>query len=250
MLLYAFAQRTEYPTPSVREEQKIVVDGVTETWRLQWTAVPEPTCEAGDSGWQTCPCMGFAYGEAGDLFLVRLRDGVEIDRLHLTPFFTDGSGKAQVQRWQADFDNDAKDYKQDEFPALVAKRPTVQVMHFGDYNHDLRANEFYLQTESVACGKNAGIVIGLTKGVPRLHAFSAASNRENPLVLYKREWEAVRTAKGAVDILDWACGDHGSDTETRLRLHWTPEGLDGVRRQYTCPADGAPRRLIHEERLR
>jgi hypothetical protein len=68
--------------------------------------------------------------------------------------------------------------------------------------------------------------------------------------MQKREWEALRDAAGPVDVLDWACADHGADTETRLRLRWTDEGIIGVRREYSCSAGGkAHRRLIHQEPL-
>ena len=30
----------EYPTPLVREEQKVSIGGVPETWQLRWTAPP------------------------------------------------------------------------------------------------------------------------------------------------------------------------------------------------------------------
>jgi hypothetical protein len=241
----------EYPTARVREEQQIIVDGLIETWQLRWTSAPKPLCGADDSGGATtCPCRGFAYGEAGDLFLLRLRDGVEIDRLRLTPFFTDWRGKAVLQRWPVHEKDDFTAFENDRFPAVVRKRAMVQLMHFGDYDHDGRSLEFYLQTEALPCGKSAGIVVGLSQANPRLHVFGTASNPRKPLSMQKREWEALRDAAGPVDVLDWACADHGADTETRLRLRWTDEGIIGVRREYSCSAGGkAHRRLIHQEPL-
>jgi len=57
------ATSSEYPTPMVREQQTVIVDGVTETWQLKWRTAPKPVCEPNELA-LTCPCMGFAYGEA------------------------------------------------------------------------------------------------------------------------------------------------------------------------------------------
>lgn len=240
----------EYPTARVREEQQIIVDGLIETWQLKWTSAPKPLCGADDfSSAITCPCQGFAYGEAGELFLSRLPDGVEIDRLRLTPFFTDWRGEAVLQRWPF-YDKDLKGYQRADFAVAVRKRTPVQVMHFGDYDHDGRSQEFFLQTEALPFGKSAGIVVGLSQANPRLHVFGTASNPRKPLSMQKREWEALRDASGPADVLDWACGDHGADTETRLRLRWTAEGIMGIRREYSCPADGkSQRRLVDQQAL-
>ena len=73
-------QSLEYPKPNIREEQQVVVNGVTETWRLQWKSPPHPECDASEGMAMaiTCPCQGFAFGESGDLDVVRLRNGSEI----------------------------------------------------------------------------------------------------------------------------------------------------------------------------
>ena len=73
-VVVAYAQRdthqhsvlsSEYPSSLVREEQTVSVDGVDETWRLQWATTPKPMCGADErDGSLTCPCMGFAYGES------------------------------------------------------------------------------------------------------------------------------------------------------------------------------------------
>src|SRR5260370_28207431 len=75
--------------PIIREERKIVINGVEELWQLEWANTPTLTCGPEDAEWNTCPCSGFAYGESGDLTLVRKRKGQKDERLHLTPFFTD-----------------------------------------------------------------------------------------------------------------------------------------------------------------
>src|SRR5882672_1433131 len=117
--------------------------------------------------------MGFAYGESGDLYLVRLRSGTEIDRLHLTPLF-EGETAAVVQRWPEDEEQDFRLAKREDFSSLVSKRPAVQVMHIDDYDHDGKRTEFYLQTEAVPCGKSMGVVVGLSTNNARLHVFGTA----------------------------------------------------------------------------
>jgi len=173
---------SEYSSASIREEQNVIVEGFSETWRLQWTEAPKPYREPTDVS-LTCPCMGFAYGEVG-------------------------------------------------------------IMHFADYDHDGGVTEFYLQTESAPRGRSIGVVVGLSKSEPRLHMFTTICNPQKPLYLQKREWDALRYASsGTIEVEDWACGDHGAETQTDLLLRWSAKGIDGVRREYTCPVPGETRRL-------
>lgn len=182
--------------------------------------------------------MGFAFGEGGHLTLVRIRDGTEIDHLDLTPFFEEefgGEGRiAIVQRWAADYDKDFEALDRQDFSALVAKRRIVQVMQFSDYDHDGWRSEFYLQTEAAPCGRSVGVVIGISKRHPHLHVFGTVSKPDKPLYMQKAEWNALGRAPGPIEVVDWPCGDHGAETETRLRLRWTPEGVDGTRREYSA----------------
>ena len=74
----------------LREQRDVVVDGAREQWRLVWKGKPQPACAPDDGledGWLTCPCDGFAFGEQGDLDLVRLAGTSPEDRLSLTPLF-------------------------------------------------------------------------------------------------------------------------------------------------------------------
>jgi hypothetical protein len=239
---------TEYPTATIREEQNITVDGVSETWRLQWQGLPKLYCEPSDES-LTCPCDGFAYGEVGDLFLVRLRNGTEIDRLHLTPLFGEEPG-AVLRRWPANYDQDFRAAENEDFPDVVRKRPVVQIMHFDDYDHDGKKTEFYLQTEAICGGHHSGVVIGISGSDPRLHIFATVSSPGKPLYLEPQEWNALRDAYSpSVKVLDWACGDHGSPTETDLQLNWSVAGIDGVRREYTCPSKSETRTLVSEKPL-
>jgi hypothetical protein len=241
---------SEYPSPKVREEQLVVVNGVTETWRLEWKEAPKPYCGADESDLSlTCPCMGFAYGELGDLYLIRLRNGAEIDRLHLTPLFTDEEA-AVLQRWPSDDQRDSKLSQREDFSSLVSRRATVQVMQLHDYDHDGNRTEFYLQTEAAPCGKSVGVVVGLSANNRRLHVFGTASNPSKPLYLQRREWQALHDASSSpVNVADWSCGDHGADTQTEIRLQWSTLGIDGKRREYTCPLNHEERRLIKEDPL-
>jgi len=246
------SQSSEYPSPLIREERAVVVNGVEETWQLRWAAPPKPVCEPSDVS-LTCPCQGFAYGEGGELDVVRLRNGSEVDRLHITPLFDERvivpERVAIVQRWPTDYEKDFDASLQDDFQADVAKRPVVQVMHFADYDHDGAATEFYLQTEALPCGKSFGIVIGISRTIPQLHVFGTASHPGKPLHLQKHEWEALRDATGPVEVLDWPCGDHGSQIQTVLRLHWTADGIEGAERSLECTREGNPGEFISEEPL-
>jgi hypothetical protein len=241
---------SEYPVPAIREEQHVIVNGMAEIWRLLWSETPKPYCAANESAVAlTCPCMGFAYGESGDLYLVRLRNGTEIDRLHLTPLFEEKTA-AVVQRWPKDEERDFRLAEREDFSSLVSKRPAVQVMHIDDYDHDGKRTEFYLQTEAAPCGKSMGVVVGLSTNDARLHVFGTASNPSKALYLQKREWQAIRDASsGPVNLVDWPCGDHGADTQTEIRLQWSAKGIDGGRREYTCPSSDENRRLISEHPL-
>jgi hypothetical protein len=236
-----------YPKPLVREEQTVVVNGVTETWQLQWTVPPKPYCEPSDVS-LTCPCIGFAYGEIGDLYLVRIRNGSEIDRLHLTPFFKEEKGAA-IQRWPPDMDHDFDLAKRDDFDALVRKRTTVQVMQLADYDHDGMATKFYLQTEADPCGKSAGVLVGLSKANPQLHAVGTTSHPGDPLVLFQWEWDALRNSLHSVTVTDWECHDHAAETRTEVYLYWSGDTVDGVRREYTCPTGNLKSALISEKPL-
>ncbi len=248
---WALAQGTvqtgavEYPDPLIREEQQIRVDGVDETWRLEWAAPPEPHCSPGEL--ITCPCGGFAYGERGDLYLIRLRNSVEFDRLHLTGFFREEAG-AVVQRWPYDYLRDFDDRTTEGFASRVRSRGIVRVMLFADYDHDGWETEFYLQTGTEHCGRNVGIVVGVSRSNPRLHALGPAGPSGAHLYLPRQAWRTLRDASGPVEVLYRTCGDHAAETETRFHLHWDANGIVGTRREYTCPR--TLRRLLREEPLR
>lgn len=117
----------------------------------------------------------------------------------------------------------------------MAKRPTVQAIHFSDYHHDGQKTEFYLQTDAGPCGHTSGMVIGVSKINPRLHAFGTASNPRRPQFLEEHEWEDLSKATHPIEVVDSYCGDHGSDTESTVRLGWTAAGITVSTRDWTCP---------------
>jgi hypothetical protein len=243
----AFAQTGK---PILREEHKIVIDGVDETWSLLWTSPPSPACGPEDEDWMICPCMGFAYGESGNLVLLRKRPGKKEERLSLTALFRYGdqlpelgdAPRAVLRRW----DVHEKDHKESDAPGFadrVRTRSIAQVMNFADYDHDGRATEFILQIGTEPCGKITSIVVGISRKNPHLHAFASAKYPKKPLLLQAWQWVSLSRAKGPTEVTDWACGDHGSDVETKLELRAQDGVIHATRRTYECKESGLGRLL-------
>ncbi len=243
-------------TPVVREEEKVLVNGISEAWRLEWKSAPKPACGTEDlSSAITCPCSGFAYGESGQLDLVRSMEFREIGRLELTPFFdkifADLDG-AILRRWEpkeVEFEEPESENEAEAFIKQVRARPLFKVMRFGDYNHDGNSTEFFVQTGVEPCGKITGIVVGVTPILPRLHAFGTALHPDKPLVMQKKEWEALLKATEPAEVLDWPCGDHGSETETDLLLSADAGAIHAVRKEFECTETGRRGRLLREQVL-
>ena len=241
----------------VREERIVTVDGVKETWRLVWHGAPEPECDAAGIGWFTCPCMGFAFGEKGDLDLVRLREGREVERLPLTPLFGAGSDesvkvglKVVLPRFPVRRkDLDAGVDEQEKLEADVPKRPLVKIMDLRDYDHDGQATEFFMQIVSAPCGKEMGIVVGVSRRRPNLHAFGTIENSHKPLILLRGHWSDLARAKGPIHRLLWACGDHGSDARTDVFMRADEHGIHASERDYECREDGSRGPILREEWL-
>jgi hypothetical protein len=237
--------------PLLREEQKITVNGIAEIWRLEWKSAPEESlCGTGDPDVaMTCPCGGFAYGESGQLDLVRLANGKEINRLELTPLFErvlSNQNGAILQKWPVD-EKDFSNVHLDGFSELVRMRPIVRVMNFADYNHDGNSTEFFLQTSVAPCSKILGVVIGVTPKNPKLHAFGSKTNPNEPLVLQKIEWDALRKNRGPIEVLDWPCGDHGSESQANMNLRTIDGVIQAIRREFECTEGGKRGRLISEQ---
>ncbi len=232
-------------SPLIREQREVVVGNRVEQWCLEWVSQPSEICPPNDESeeWLTCPCHGFAFGEEGDLDLVRIFKGKEIERLRLNPFFAQESdwlpesdGKAVLQRWpvlEQDFDMATRSTP--DFGVLVRKRPLCKIMTLGDYDHDGHATEFVLQITAGPCGHRSSIVIGISKGDMHLHAFASLEKPGEPLVLEApSDWEKVRKAKGKVDVLLYGCGDHGGEYETFLSIWFTKQGIHAVEQGHDC----------------
>lgn len=244
------ARPTVLSSRVIREEQKIVVNGTSEIWRLEWKSSPKSVCGPEDLlSSMNCPCSGFAYGESAQLDLVRLVNGREIDRLELTPLFdkvfADQDG-AILQRWDRQ-EKDLEEEQSEAFVKRVRSRPVVEIMHFADYNHDGKSTEFFLQTGVEPCGKISGIVVGLDRIHARLSAFGTTLHPDKPLVMQKMEWEALLRSSDPIKVLDWQCGDHGSEIETEMELSATNGSIRAIRREYECTEKGDRGRFLREK---
>ena len=244
--------------PIVREKHKVIIDGAEELWSLQWTSTPNPACGPEDVDWMTCPCMGFAFGESGDLELVRKRAGRKDERLSLTHVFgaydadapatvADGP-QAVLRRW--DERKDDLD-KQDSptFAVRVKARPLARIMKFADYDHDGRATEFVLQIGTLPCGKRMSVVVGISRSNPRLHVFTSVERPEEPLVLQAWHWESLRRAKSVVKVVQWPCGDHGYDGVDEFELRAEKGNIYAMKRQYECGENDQRGRLVKQEKF-
>jgi hypothetical protein len=194
----------------------------------------------------------------GRLDLIRHRPGKRDERLDLTTFFHDAenpstssvsdTGLAVLQRWPQ-LAADAGEMDRAALARRVRARPPVRVMNLRDYDHDGRATEFMLQVSTAPSEKRMAIVVGISKARPSLHAFTSVGHPERPLLLYEHVWDALLRSRGKVSAVEWACGDHGSETRTEVHLSVTPAGIDGSRAVYECGPHGAAGRLVSSERL-
>jgi len=82
-----------------------------------------------------------------------------------------------------------------------------------------------------------GIVVGVSRDRPRLHAFVSAGHPERPLVLRVDHWDALARARGPIARVDWLCGDHGTSEEEELVLDVDATGIHVTRRFYGCTSD-------------
>src|SRR5215472_15369283 len=121
--------RAASDSPNIREEQKVMANGFPEVWRLEWESSPKTVCGLEDlPSAVTCPCSGFAYGESGQLDLIRSRNGREIERLKLAKYFADHNG-AILQRWKPqEGDSEEQGSESEAFLTQVRARPVVKVV--------------------------------------------------------------------------------------------------------------------------
>jgi hypothetical protein len=240
----------------IREEVVIVIDGIEERWSLEWVKPPVPHCSPGDDDWMICPCNGFAYGERGDLELVRKRQGKEEERFSLTrlfeygdnfPVLADDKRQAILMKWEPRKD-DIGNYKLPGFIVEVSARPLAKIMNFGDYDHDGRATEFMLQIDTLPCGKRMSVIVGISRKNSQLHFFTSVTHPEEPLILQDWQWEALRRATGSISVVQWPCGDHGADGIDEYELRADNGNIFALKRQFQCNIEsGQKGRLLGEE---
>jgi hypothetical protein len=239
----------------VREAITARVGSTNERWALVWRHAPAPACGPEDAARaSTCPCEGFAYGEQGELDLVRHVPGRAEERLALTPLFREGEnpaeaeGLAVLQRWPVESsDHDAPDSA--TLAAEVRARPVARTMVLGDYDHDGRATELLVQVGTAPCGRRESMLVGVSVTRPTLHAFSSVAHPTRPLVLERRIWALLLGPARKFTSVEIQCGDHGAETRTEVALQVGPSGIDGTRAEYECTIGGARGRLVRSERL-
>jgi hypothetical protein len=227
----------------VRERRSVTVNGVKEVWRLVWRDTPSDrdSCGLADpAGSTTCPCVGFAYAQVGDLVLEREHAGAAPERMRLAPLFAGPDmaivekGLAMLPRWPARL----SDIDHNPTPAEIRTRPMVRIMRLRDYDHDGMAGEFLLQVDAPACGKQVLVAVGVTRDNPRLHALTTAEHPERPLKLYLEQWEALARNPRPGVVRDLPCGDHGAEEDTTMFLRTEHGRIHATRIATTCPPDG------------
>jgi hypothetical protein len=63
------------------------------------------------------------------------------------------------------------------------------------------------------------------------------------------EWDALLKSAVPTEVLDWACGDHGSDEETDITLATKDGVIQAQRREYERDENGKRGKLLKREDL-
>jgi hypothetical protein len=228
VLPYAALARTRNFT--VREQRSLVVRGIEETWQLVWVGKYFPACPPDDmDGSTTLPCRGIAYGEYGNLWLVRKRHDREVERIRLNPIFGHFDypdydlmrDKAYLQRWPM-VDGDSRREGR-VFVAEVKRRPVSTIMKFADYDRDGHATEFLIQVGTLGGGVQLFAAVGVSTRNDHLHALSSVEKPGVPIDMKLRPWNALLTATRPTRITTWQCDDHGSEVQQDL-IVWAQQG--------------------------
>lgn len=240
----------------LREQQAVAVQGAEETWALVWEDEPQAFCGAQDVATAlTCPCAGWAYGESGQLLLVRMRGGIEIERMALAPLFsgfgldlmdlTEAGDGAQVQRWPLEAgDLDRFERGDPDLVGEIEQRPVARIMLFADYDRDGNATEFLVQVGTLPCLKSQFTAVGISVTQPHLHALTSVAHPERPLIMPRAAWQAMLESPGPTTVATWACGDHGSEVRREIEIAAAGGVIRVAERAYSCPADGSAEQLI------
>ena len=213
-------------TAQVREQKSVVIGGQHETWRLLWAAAPAAACAADEiEAALSCSCSGFAYGETGQLSLLRIPATGPGETLELAQFYIAAAtpappGSALLQRWQpipasaSDEDDDWHHASDFNFLKRVQARRTTDAMRIADYNHDGQASEFLLQVGVLPCGRPQLLLVGVSRRNPHLHVFAAADAGDQPLLMGPRAWAAVLKNPRARQVVEWPCGTDADSVES------------------------------------
>lgn len=248
------------PQSTVRQEQQVTVDGVTEQWRLTWQGPTRPACGIDNlEQATTCPCIGFAYGEQGRLTLERHRPGAPPEQMPLGGLFAGmegpaADGNAALRRW----DPEKGDPQQDDashavsraFADKLAARPRADVMALQDIFHNGQKTAFLLQVGSETCGKRPMVAVGVTPRKPKLHAITTRAHPEKPLTLFAHEWKAwLASRESTVSVVSWRCGDHGAETQSEKKITLRDGGFEVRTLEYQCGDDGKRGKLTSNKLL-
>jgi len=226
--------------PVIREEKKVLIDGVSETWRLEWRKPPKLYCV---DDWGAMYCIGLAFGEQGDLDLVRLRPGSPEERLNLSPLFgPDGTSNATLQHWNRMAIRTALgkvapriDETHPDVDAIKTL-PIVDIMKLRDYDDDGRATEFELPivTNPFAWPKSA--VVGISKRNPHLHAFDTVEHAGTPLIF--PDWGLIK--QGTNLFVDQHCGYRNATEEATRTIRLDDAGLHDFGYKFRDCVTGKP----------
>lgn len=250
------------PGHVLREEKSVAVDGIQETWQLVWEGKPaESLCGPHQVFMAiTCPCTGFGYAEQGKLFLVRHHGGRQIERMALSPLFggigfdnpvwRDNGRLAVLPRWGEPVVPGDADRESAGDPRLVPEimhREKTTALKLADYDHDGRATEFLLHVANMPCGNQYDVAVGISRNAPRLHALTSVATPGKPLLLPRHAWAALLTGAGKHDVVEWECGDHGSDLHQELTVSSDNGRISARRRDFSCPFDAGHPNLLSDE---
>src|SRR5262249_50641532 len=158
-------------------------------------------------------------------------DGVD------NPVPEDHGTLAALQRWGEPLPEDMH-RELDGDPTLateIMRRPRPTIVKLADYDHDGRATEFLLHVANLPCGKEYDVAVGISKTIPQLHALSSAAHPAEALLLPRHAWEALLRGPGAHRVVQWECGDHGSDIHEELVVSADNEKIRARHLEYSCP---------------
>jgi hypothetical protein len=244
---------TAAPNERVREAVSLKVNGVRETWRLVWQGKPEPICGTDDIvGASTCPCAGWAYGEAGDLAVARTTPAGKVERVRLSPLFgrhdypnADRTPQAIVPRWAIeDADYERSERGDPRLQEEIRRRSPPRLIHFADYDRDGQASEFLVHVENLPCGKRFFAAVGVSKANPRLHVLGSAAHPEEPLIMRLPAWQALLRSRTPTEVVTWECDDHGSEVRTVMTVSAEAGRIHAVERALGCRSMGTAGKLM------